>query len=53
MTRILVGSCAFIGSWIGWAIGNMVGMMTAFLLSIIFAGVGMYIGRRISQEFLE
>lgn len=53
MTRILIGSCAFIGGWIGWVIGNLVGMMTAFFLSIIFSGIGMYVGRRISQEYLE
>jgi len=33
-------------------IGDMFGMMTAYMLSVVGSAVGWYIGRRISQEYL-
>ena len=37
---------------IGWWIGDRVGMMTAFILSTIATGIGLYAGRRIARDFL-
>ena len=35
---------------VGWYIGAPVGVMTAFFLSTIGSGVGMYAGRRIADH---
>lgn len=52
MTKIfgLVGS--FLGGTVGWWLGAFVGIMTAFSLSIVGTGLGLYIGRRVAIEYL-
>ena len=44
---------AFVGATlvgsIGWWMGERVGFMTAFILSMIGTGVGMYAGRRLAD----
>jgi hypothetical protein len=37
---------------IGWWIGDRVGLMTAFILSTIATGIGLYAGRRIARDYL-
>ncbi len=37
---------------IGWWIGDLVGLMTAFILSTIASGIGLYAGRRIARDYL-
>ena len=37
---------------IGWWIGNRIGVMTAFILSTIATGIGLYAGRRIARDYL-
>jgi hypothetical protein len=37
-----------VGSWLGWWLGDHVGLMTAFILSMIGAGFGLYYGRRLA-----
>jgi len=37
---------------VGWWLGAFVGIMTAFFLSIIGSGVGMYLGRRLARHYL-
>jgi uncharacterized membrane protein YeaQ/YmgE (transglycosylase-associated protein family) len=44
---------ATIGSYAGWALGVRFGMMTAFMLSILGTGLGIYAGRRVVQDMLE
>jgi hypothetical protein len=44
---------ATVGGWIGWWLGAFVGIMTAFFLSIIGSGVGLYWGRRFAQWLVE
>lgn len=39
------------GGWLGWAVGARVSFSVAFLLSIVGTGVGLYVGRRIAQEY--
>lgn len=46
---ILIGTTA--GSGIGWWIGNKVGFMTAFALSMVGTGLGMYYGIRFAREY--
>ena len=35
---------------IGWWLGERVGFMTAFILSVIGTGIGMYAGRRLAEH---
>ncbi len=51
MSRLLSLVGAGVGGWIGWAIGAHVGPMSAFVLSMIGTGVGLYAGRRLSREY--
>lgn len=37
----------------GWWIGEQVGFMTAFVLSTVASGVGLYAGRRIARDYLS
>jgi hypothetical protein len=37
---------------IGWWVGDRVGLMTAFILSTIATGIGLYAGRRIARDYL-
>jgi hypothetical protein len=37
----------------GWWAGERVGFMTAFILSTIGSGVGLYYGRRFAREYLD
>jgi hypothetical protein len=46
---MLVGST--LGSYTGWWLGGHAGMMTAFVLSMIGTGAGLYYGRRIGQSY--
>ena len=41
-----------IGGYVGWFIGAPVGIFTAFILSIIGTGAGVYAGRRFAERFL-
>ena len=38
---------AFVGSSVGWAVGNHFSMMTAVLLSAVGTGVGIYFAHRL------
>ncbi len=38
---------------VGWWMGERVGLMTAFILSTIASGVGLYAGRRLFREYLS
>jgi hypothetical protein len=49
MRKFLVTMTAIACSWLGWWIGDHIGLMTAFLLSMIGTGLGIYFGRRFIQ----
>jgi uncharacterized membrane protein YeaQ/YmgE (transglycosylase-associated protein family) len=56
MTRLyrllgLVGS--LVGSYAGWALGHRAGTMTAFFISAVGAGVGLWAGRRMAQDLVD
>lgn len=40
-----------VGGWLGWAVGARVSLMLAFMLSIVGTGFGLYLGRRIAEEY--
>ncbi len=42
---------ATVGGYAGWAIGARFGTMTAFILSIVGTGAGIYFGNRIASNY--
>jgi hypothetical protein len=46
MERIIVFVGASVGGALGWWLGAQVGVMTAFFVSIVGTGAGMYFARR-------
>ena len=46
MTRLFGFLGATIGGWIGWYLGAGIGIVTAFTVSMVGTGVGLYLGRR-------
>lgn len=52
MKKLLVFIGGTIGSYAGWALGAPVGIMTAFLASVVLSGVGAYVGIRIARHYM-
>jgi hypothetical protein len=50
MTRLLgfIGMTA--GGWLGWAAGERFSFFTAFILSMVGTGLGLYYGVKIARE---
>jgi hypothetical protein len=48
---------AFLGAtivgWVGWWLGAFVGTMTAFTVSMVGTGVGMYFGAQLASRYFE
>ncbi|NUP54556.1 MAG: hypothetical protein HOQ17_17095 [Gemmatimonadaceae bacterium] len=44
---------ATIGGYAGWALGARIGVMTAFMVSMVGTGAGFYVGRRAAQRMLD
>jgi hypothetical protein len=42
---------ATVGGYAGWYVGAVVGTMTAYSLSMVGTGVGMYIAYRAAQNY--
>ncbi len=42
---------ATLGSALGWWIGSFVGLMTAFILSVVGTAAGVYFGGRLAREY--
>jgi len=42
---------ATIGGAIGWWAGNFVGFMTAFFVSMVGTGIGIYAGKRLADHY--
>lgn len=40
-----------VGGWLGWIIGQRFSFFAAVFLSIVGTGIGLYVGRRIAQEY--
>jgi hypothetical protein len=51
MSKLLYVVGATVGSGIGWWLGEFVGMGTAFFLSAIGTGVGIYVARRVNRDY--
>jgi hypothetical protein len=52
MSKVLAFIGATVGGAVGWWLGDRVGLMTAFLLSMVGTGVGMYAGIRFARQYL-
>lgn len=50
MAKLLGFVGSFVGGSIGWWLGALVGVMTAFMLSIVGTGAGIYLARRMAAE---
>jgi hypothetical protein len=42
---------ATVGSYAGWALGATVGLTTAFMISMVGTGLGIYAGRRVARYY--
>jgi hypothetical protein len=51
MTKLFAFVGATILSYVGWWCGARVGIMTAFVLSMVGTGVGIYYGRKLAQHW--
>ena len=51
MSRVFALLGATLGSAIGWWLGGHVGVMTAFLLSMVGTGIGIYGGTRTARYY--
>lgn len=52
MGRLLMVVGATVLGWVGWALGDTFGIMTAFLLSTLGSLIGIYLGWRIHRDYL-
>lgn len=52
MKRLLDLIAMSAGGWIGWMIGAWVSVFTAFIVSVIGTGVGLYVARRVTRHYL-
>ena len=51
--EVVVGFlAAIILGAVGWWVGEHVGFMTAFIVSTVASGVGLYAGRRFVRDYL-
>jgi hypothetical protein len=44
---------ASVGGWLGWIVGTHVGLMTAYVLSVVGTAVGVYYGRQAASSLLD
>lgn len=51
MTKLLVTGCTFILGSLGWYAGEAFGTFTAFILSIVGTGLGVYVGRQLATRW--
>lgn len=51
MEKLIVFILTTIGGSLGWAVGARVGLFTAFILSIVGTGFGLYFGRRLMRDY--
>ena len=53
MGKVLSFVGATIGSYAGWALGAPVGFYTAFMVSMVGTGIGIYFGRQLARNYFE
>jgi hypothetical protein len=50
MKKLLAFVGATLGGYVGWWLGARVGIVTAFMVSMVGTGIGMYYGARVARE---
>jgi len=53
MRKLLTFVGGTIGSYPGWALGAPIGTMTAFMVSMVGTGLGIYAGFRLAQRYVD
>ncbi|MDB4870421.1 MAG: hypothetical protein JWL97_1425 [Gemmatimonadales bacterium] len=53
MGKLLSFVGATIGSYAGWALGAPVGLYTAFMVSMVGTGIGIYFGRQLARNYFD
>jgi hypothetical protein len=53
MSTLLAWVGATVGGALGWWAGAAQGLFTAFVLSTVGTGVGLYLGRRLADRLLD
>jgi len=53
MTKIIWVTFMFIGSALGWWLGSLVGMTTAYIVSCVGALVGTYLGVKLARQHFD
>ena len=53
MKKIILLISITIFGWIGWWLGDHIGIMTAYLVSFVGSLFGVYVGVRINQDYLN
>jgi phosphate/sulfate permease len=51
MVKLLGLIGATLLGWVGWAIGAPISIFTAFTLSIVGTGFGLYLGRKVARNY--
>ena len=51
MNKLFTFLGATIGGYAGWFLGAKIGFTTAFMISMVGTGVGIYYGRRIARNY--
>ena len=51
MSKLLGFIGATLGGALGWWVGSAVGIMTAFMVSTVASGVGLYLGRKLADHY--
>jgi membrane protein YqaA with SNARE-associated domain len=51
MTKLVILITSTVGGAVGWWMGAKVGIMTAFMVSMVGTGVGIYYGRKAAQHY--
>ena len=52
MKRLLDLIGMSVGGWLGWTLGAWVGIFTAFIISMVGTGIGLYLTRRMMKQLL-
>ena len=41
-----------LGGWLGWELGMMISIFTAFIIGMVGTGIGLYAAQRVSKRLL-
>lgn len=52
MKRIMNFIGMTLGGWVGWALGSRISIFTAFMVSVVGTGVGLYAAQKVNRYYL-